>query len=551
MEGRPPAPLSIVDFMTDGALAALCAELSGLIGVRIELRDPQGRTIVAGEGDQPWRVGPSPGETTDTSVSLKASGEIIGTLAISGKTPELGSHARERLERALELLASTVNEVCERELELRHRLKEISVLYRLSSMLARAASVDAMTSIALDSSIDVLELSSGSIVLFEESTEEAGLSPSEKDLVLKAHRNLSMDWLTSPLPLSHNRVFDRLALEGQVVTVEDLQADDRVAIRERAQAEGLRSFINAGLVFQDKPIGVIRLYGREPRRFSQADQRLLRSIAQQLAVAVEQARLLRVQEHDDRIQRQLQLAVDVQRRMLPASVPSVPGLEFAAKWTTSLELGGDFYDFIDLHGSVGVVVGDVVGKGIAAAVLMSAVRAFLRAHSIEGRGPHAVMSRLNSDLCRDTLPEEFATVFLAHVDPGSRVMTFCSGGHDPAILVRPSTTGGPPEVHELRQGGGLVVGVDAAQTYEKATVQLHAGDVLVVYTDGIVDARSFSSERFGRPRLRASLSDLLTERPQASAGEVLERVFRDLRQFAGLAARPDDQTLVVMRVKGT
>src|SRR6185295_6677226 len=154
------------------------------------------------------------------------------------------------------------------------------------------------------------------------------------------------DWLECPLPLSKNRLFDRMALDGQVIVAEDLQTDDRILIPERAAAEGLGAALHAGLVFQNRPIGVIRLYSRRPRRFSDSDRRLLRSIAAQAAVAVEQARLLRVEREEQRVQRQIQLAADVQRRMLPDKPPDYPGLDLAARYLPSFELGGDFYDFV-------------------------------------------------------------------------------------------------------------------------------------------------------------------------------------------------------------
>lgn len=566
--GHPPAraphvsaggSLSIVDFLTDGSLVSLCDELARLTGVTVKVRDALGRRVLKTAEAPGWKSVDDPPGRDSRSVPLRAAGVVIGSLEVVADAGEPTPAARMMLERTLPLLALTVEEVCERDLELERRFKEMSVLYRLSGLLARAASVDEMLRIGLDSAIDVLALDAGSLVLLPEKS-DGTLDDDEGHLILKASRSLSREWLEDPAPVSRNREFDRLALKGQIVIVEDLLTDDRVQLLERTRREGLRSFINAGLVFQDRPIGVIRLYARSPRQFTPDDQRLLQSIAQQLAVAVEQARLLKLQEEDRRLQRQLQLAADVQGRMMPRMVPRLPRLDVAARWLPSLELSGDFYDLFEKPGSggssLGIVVGDVVGKGIAAALLMAGVKSSLRAHAAELDRPDEVISRVNRDLCRDTRESEFVTLWFAIVDPATLELTWCSAGHDPVIVVRPRPRGGPsahggdahPEVIEL-SAGGMVAGIDPASPYASSRFLLAPGDVVVACTDGVSDAMDFASRRFGRPRIRRAAQHAVAENPRATAAEIVERIFWEIRQFAGLAKRTDDQTVVVLRVR--
>jgi sigma-B regulation protein RsbU (phosphoserine phosphatase) len=385
-------------------------------------------------------------------------------------------------------------------------------------------------------------------VLFEQ--EEGPTTQTEVDLVLKCSRNLSREWLSSPLPLSKDRLFDRLALRGEVVVSRDLRADDRVLIPDHVEREGLRGAVHVGLVFQDKAVGVIRLYSRQPRDFTDAEKRLLKSIAHQAAVAVEQARLLKLQERDARIQRQVQLAVDVQRRMLPRKFPSVPRLDVAARYVPSFELGGDFYDFMELEKSLGIAVGDVVGKGLAAALLMSAVRASLRAHVQDIYHIDDVIHRVNAALCRDTLDNEFATLWYGVIDTDTLRLTYCSAGHDPAMVFRtpPARAGQAPEVTDLSVGG-MVVGVDPTERYQRGTYDLHPGDVLLVYTDGVTDMLNFEKRKFGKARLRQGVLDLLAREPRAGAARIVDHIFWELRQFGGILERPDDQTVVVVRVR--
>ncbi|MBM4108907.1 MAG: GAF domain-containing protein [Phycisphaerae bacterium] len=544
---RTADPVSITDFLTDGSLAGLCRQLSALTGVGVELRSADGRRIVWIEGGG-WRAEEAePVAGQATAAPLVVGGRTIGTLVVGAGAPRIsdgqGGAARATLERAVALLAGAAAELCQNELSLRHRVVEVSALLRMNALLSRAASVDRVLEVAMDSALDVLGLDAGSVVLFEESDELAAL---ERDVTHKVVRNLSRDWVECPLPLSKDRLFDHLALRGEGAVSEDLLTDARVLIPDRVRAEGLRGFINAGLTFQGRALGVVRLYSRAPRRFSDTDRRLLKSLADQAAVSIEQARLLRLEEEEKRIARQLELAADVQRRMLPARMPTVPGLDVAARYIPSNELGGDFYDLLPLGGHLGVAVGDVVGKGVAAALLMSAVRAMLRAQIDYVYDLDEVIRRVNVAMTRDTLQGEFVSLWYGVIDPAGRRLTYCSAGHEPTMLLRREGRGGW-RATDLSVGG-MVVGVDERQAYARATVELRSGDVLVAYTDGLTDARNFQGAKFGRETLRAMVLEAVGHEPGISAGGLVERVMWELRQFSGLAERVDDQTLVVVRV---
>lgn len=547
-------PLSIVDFLTDGSLAALCGELSKLTGVSAQLRDASGRVISRNDqSPTPWTVSDAPlgREQLEaqgfTIVPLILGDQTIGMLTLAPGQPQLSIESRHALERTLHFLAKTSAEICGHDVELRHRIKEVGALYRVSSLLVRAAGPEKVLEVALESVLDALNLDAGSIMLLKD--DEGVMSEREEDLVLKSSRKLSRDWLECPTPLSKDRQFDRMALQGQIVVSEDMQSDPRIQIPERAAAEGLRAAIHAGLVFQDRPIGVIRLYSRTPRVFTDSDRRLLRSIAQQAAVAVEQSRLLNIEREEQRIQRQLQLATDVQRRMLPSGAPNIKGLDIAAKYVPSFELGGDFYDFIELNGHIGIAVGDVVGKGIAAALLMAAVRASLRAYVQDLYDLDEVVQRVNKALCRDMRDNEFSSLWYGVIDPNTLRMTYCSAGHEPTIVVRVPKHRPPTAADMDELGvGGMVVGIDPSQRYQRSIYDLKPRDFLIAYTDGLVDANNFAKQRFGKKRLRETILKAIAENPDQSAHELLERIHWEVRQFAGLSPRPDDHTTVVVKV---
>lgn len=537
-------PISIRDFITDGTLSRLCQELTELTGVVVELRDEHGLVLPPGAGpEHPGNCEPLP--EGSLRIPLLIEGTEIGTLCVHPGSGSTEGGDREHLDQAVRLLASAATELCRDVVELRARLTELGVLHRLSAVLASGGRLRSTMKSTLKAALEALELDAGSIVLLPEDADGLARVESEEDLTLQASVGLSKRFLRDPMPLSKDRAFDRMALLGEVVEVADLQADERILEPRRCVREQLGSFINAGMIFSGRPLGVIRLYGRTPRRFGEADQRLLRSIGQQAAAAVEQARLARIRARERRIQRSLQLAGEVQSRMLPQQLPSVERFDIAARCTSSFELGGDFYDVFELDGRLFVVIGDVVGKGVAAALLMSAVRASLRAHAEEQRDLPGVIERVNRDLCRDTLPSEFATLWFGVFDPGRCRLTSVSAGHDPPILVR--RTDGAIRISEF-EIGGLVVGVNADERYEQQSLALERDDLVVIYTDGVTDASSFAGERFGKQRLKAALSEFLREHPDASATVVLDHLHWSIRRFSGLQRQADDETIAIVRV---
>ena len=541
--GSRAEALSIASFMSDGSLPRLCEQLSLLSGTRVALHDAGGSLIEASPGDPPWTVSPAPAAASGVVVvPIVAGDHAIGSF-------RAGARASVHLMDAIELLSLAVGEVCDSVLERSQRVDEMRVLHRLTSLLAGASDTEQVLSMALDSALELLDLDAGSIVLFDEGATEED----ERGIRLKTSRGLSAEWLGDPRPLSEGREFDRRASSGEVVVVRDLRTDPRIIGLDRVESEGLVGFVTCAMVFQDRPIGAIRLYDREPRLLNKGEQRLVQSIAQQAGIAIEQARLLELQAEDRRLQRQLELAANVQRRMLPSRMPNVRPFDIAARYVPSFELGGDFYDAFAV-GSVsdphlGLVVGDVVGKGVAAALLMSSVRSSLRAFADEVYDLDEIVARTNRALARDTMESEFATLWYGVADPRSLHLTYCAAGHEPPLIVRvpPHRAPTTADVDELATGG-MAAGIDPSQRYQRGHFDLSPGDIMVCYTDGITDASNFEMKRFGKRRLIDAVLTTLEANAQATAAEVVEGVFWQIRQFVGLSPQSDDQTLLVMRV---
>lgn len=430
--------------------------------------------------------------------------------------------------RFLYLLANHIARLCYERHQASQRVEELSTLYELSQLLAKARDLEQLLNTAARTAAETLKTKAASIRL---------LDPATHELVARAVYNLSPQYLIKGPVLLENNPVDRAALQGEVVYVEDMASDPRTVYKQDAAREGLASILVVGMTYRDAPVGVIRLYSGYRRRFNHSEKRLLQAIAQLLAAAIENARLDATRIESEGIKYQVKLGADVQRRMLPARAPKVAPFEIAARYLPSFDLGGDFYDYLLLEGHVGIAVGDVVGKGVGASLLMASVRASLRAYAQDLYDLDEIIARVNSALVHDTLDNEFATLFYGVMDPQTRRLTYCNAGHEPPLLLRGK------QMMRL-ETGGMIVGVDSQAPYDKGIIDLEPGDLMLVFTDGLIDAMNFSGQRFGRDRVIKAMRQC----QHSSAHETVNHVLWEMRRFVGLNRRSDDTTLVAMRV---
>jgi sigma-B regulation protein RsbU (phosphoserine phosphatase) len=375
-----------------------------------------------------------------------------------------------------------------------------------------------------------MRVRSSSIRLLDEQTGE---------LVIQAVSNLSAEYINKgPVTLERNSI-DESAMAGEVVYIRDVRVDPRTRYPEQARREGIVSGLVAGMIYHGKPIGVIRVYSAEEKSFDSFDMSLLRVMATNAAAAIVHARLMAEALEGERHARQLRLAADVQRRMLPATPPSTPHAELASLYEPSLELSGDLCDFLDLSDSrCGLVIADVAGKGVASALLMASIRGALRTLARAPQSIDQAITAVNVHLCQDTLIGDFATLFYGELSADGTTLDYCNAGHDPPLLLRDG------QITEL-SSSGFPIGIVPDATYAAERIELRPGDVLLLYTDGAVDALTFQGECFGRARLRDSLlryADQPTER-------LVQQILWDIRRFIGLARQSDDITLIAARIK--
>jgi sigma-B regulation protein RsbU (phosphoserine phosphatase) len=364
------------------------------------------------------------------------------------------------------------------------------------------------------------------------------LNATGNELVIKAAYGLSPSYLRKGPVIVAENVTDQAVLRGEIVTTDDMRTNPQVRYHDEAAREGLVSSLGVGLIAKGKPLGTLHIYTSEPHVFTPEDIRLFRSVADQAALTVHNAQLVDEVVTVRQRQRELDMAANVQKRLLPAHAPTIAGYECYGVTVPSLEVGGDFHDWIELPGgNWGIAVGDVAGKGVPGAILMASVRAALRAQAEHVYALDTILGRLNRSLVADTEPSEFVTLFYGVLDSGARRMTYCTAGHEPPLLIR----GG--KVTRLTVGGPLL-GVSEAATYKFEAVEFQPGDMLAVFSDGAFDATNFKGERFGRERLIESIR----QNAVYGAERSVEEVQWDIRRFTGLAPRADDLTLLVVKV---
>lgn len=298
------------------------------------------------------------------------------------------------------------------------------------------------------------------------------------------------------------------------------------------------------LITQGELIGTLNLGPRlSEQEYSRDDLRLLDSLAAQAAPAVRVAQLLQQQERDarerERVAHELRVARLIQSHFLPQQLPELDGWDMAVEYRPAREVGGDFYDFIDLPGGrLGVVVADVTDKGVPAAMVMAATRTLLRATSQRLDEPGEVLARVNSVLAETTPPNMFITCLYGILDPSDGSFVFANAGHNLPCV---ATEAG---VVELR-ARGMPLALMPGMTYEEAATTLAVGDTLLLYSDGIVEAHDPGREMFGFPRLQASLGEAF------GAAAAIDHLLTELAAFTGPEwEQEDDVTVVCLRREG-
>lgn len=485
---------------------------------------------------RPHEIEPNHGLTAEHRARLAA---ICEKLGITGEDREDLLAAAENAYTAttgaslgfIHQIANSIASLCFEQHQNRQRIRELRVLYELSTLLSAQANPQETLDTAANAIARVMGVKAVVIRLLQSGDD------GKPELEARALFGMDPTIADKGKTLVNKSELTRKSLTGEMVYIEDMTTDPRSYYPDDSRRAGVTSMLSTGLMVQDRGIGTIQLFTERPRRFTMFEENLVRAIAQLLATAVRSAQLDAERQRTRQLARQVELARGVQQRMLPRQSPTIPGIEIASTYVPSQDLGGDFFDFIALDSATGIAVGDAVGKGVAASLLMASVRSSLRAYAHDLYDLDVVIERVNKALNRDTLDNEFATLWYGTIDHESKRLTYCNAGHEPALLLRND------EVVTL-DVGGMVAGVVSDAEYEKGVIDLEPGDRLLLYSDGLTDAMNNDGQRFGRERVDRALR----EANGTSAQDGINHILNAIDQHRGECAPNDDITIMLVKV---
>lgn len=312
------------------------------------------------------------------------------------------------------------------------------------------------------------------------------------------------------------------------------------------ESEKLRASLIVPLVFQNEVTGLISLGEKKSGKFyNREDINFLHTLARQGAVAIENARLFEENIQKSRMEEELKIARNLQTSMLPDKAPTIEGFSIAARSIPAREVGGDFYDFIEIMEDggkrLGIVVGDVSGKAVSGALVMAASRSIFRVLTETNESVEEVMNRANARLQRDVKKGMFVALLYAVFDPNDKTLTLSNAGQVQPILCSQAK---PKPQYVNTEGNRFPLGIVKDCHYEETRVSLKHGDVLVFSTDGIVEAVNAKGELYGFERFLTSIE----EGDALGAHELLEKIINDVTLYAGNVEQHDDLTAVVVKV---
>ncbi len=395
----------------------------------------------------------------------------------------------------------------------------VAALIRAGQELAGHRPLDELFELILDLSIQAVGAERGVLMTLE-----------GEDLVARSVRGEGFRISTT--------VRDRVLKERASLLVRDTALDEAFKSRDSIVGQQVQSVMAVPLQTNDRVIGLINVDSRSfARPFTPDDLDLLTVLANVAAIRIENERLAVVELQKQIITRELEQAADIQRRLLPREAPLVAGYELAGHNLPCQTVGGDYFDFFPYaDGRIGLALGDVSGKGMQAAILMSTVKGGMQV--LFGETPDDVaslMSRLDRTVAANFPRNRFVTLFFGLLDPASGELTYCNAGHNPPFLVRADNS------IERLTSCGTILGIFPEMGYEVKHSRLMPGDVLTLFSDGVTEENSPGGEEFGEDRL----SRLLVERGRGGAANLVEGIRKAVLAWAAGAAAADDVTVVV------
>jgi len=423
----------------------------------------------------------------------------------------------------------------------RDDLRRMTALLESVRALGSGRVLDEVLALVLDAAIEVSDAERAFIML----------APERGALEFKLGRGRDRQALTDENFKVSRKIPEEVFRTGQTRAVTDLTDHGIASAHEGTVALGIRHVVCVPLSAvqyvesgekrpEARRIGVLYLDSREKGALLSDDTRsALETLAAEASVAIENAQLYREKLEKARLDHEMQIAADIQRALLPTPRGALGFVEASAAATPCRSIGGDFFDYLDQPGrSFGFTLGDVAGKGPPAALLSALMQGLFAAQALFPDGPASAVANMNKALCLRGIEARFVTLIFGVLTPTGQ-LTYCNAGHNPALII------GRNGLRRLDRGG-LVLGLIERAPFEQETIQLEPGDTIVLFSDGVSEARSASGEEFGEARIQAVAEAHLDDTVPA----LVERIVDAVKAFAMGAAQHDDLTTMVVRYKG-
>lgn len=415
---------------------------------------------------------------------------------------------------------------------LKNAVEELSIINDISTAINSTLSLEKIIELIVQKCIKHMKVEQGTVTLLE----SGGQNDQFKTIMRQA------DQSSGYMPFHLDTQLTGWMLKNQKpLIIDDLDSDDRFRTLE-SEENPIKTLLSVPLILKGRILGSLNVFNkRGGDGFSETDKRLLCIISTQSAQVIENARLYEEEQSLMRMQEEMKIAYNIQMGLLPKGAPMIEGYDVAGKSMPAKSVGGDYFDLIRLgDGRLFFCLGDISGKGMPAALLMSNMLATLRGQNLDLTTPGSIMNHSNEHMFRNTDPERFSTLFLGVLDPGSSELIYSNAGHNLPFIVRSSG-----EVERL-ETGNLVLGAIEEVTYTEDSVRLDSGDTLLVFSDGISEAINPEEEEFGED----PLPGIVMANNDASAMSLIDTVIAEVVSHAGRAPQRDDMTMVVIRHTG-
>jgi sigma-B regulation protein RsbU (phosphoserine phosphatase) len=470
-----------------------------------------------------------PNVRSELSVPLIVKNRLIGVIDLEAREPGYFTDEHRRL---LTLIASRMAvgiENAQLYTRTTRQARTLLLLNEIARELTSILNLDELLKRIAELLNRIIDYQMFSILLLDESGQKLSHRFS-----LRFQENIH---LKHDIPLSKG-IVGAAAAQKAAILVPDVSKDERYVM---ANPE-TRSELAVPLVYKDKVIGVLDLEHTRRRFFTEDHKRTLTTLAAQVAIAIENARLYeQIAQQERRLERDLQLARALQFRLLPQAMPKVAHLEVAARFLPARTIGGDLYDFMHYSLSrLAIVIGDVSGKGAPAAIYAALVSGILRSHAPIEPAPAEMLSAVNFSLSERRIEAQYVCLLYAVWDDQRRTLQVANSGLPRPLYVHDGKI-------EIIEAAGLPPGLFDDADYDEFTFKGRPGDMFVFFSDGFLDARNHAGEMFGRSGVERVVGGCMEKSPEC----VVNSLFQAVEEHAAGEDTFDDQTVVVIKVKGS